>query len=96
MFATGLLTGIFSSGVMAQDVSTTMTAPLPGVTPTGDYSGKYRPQVHFSPPTVSASVQGEWYQADRQGFMNDPNGMFVDEEGIWHLYYQCESPHESK
>jgi sucrose-6-phosphate hydrolase SacC (GH32 family) len=25
--------------------------------------------------------------------MNDPNGMFVDEEGIWHLYYQCESQH---
>ena len=23
--------------------------------------------------------------------MNDPNGMFVDEEGTWHLYYQCES-----
>jgi hypothetical protein len=23
--------------------------------------------------------------------MNDPNGMFVDEDGIWHLYYQCMS-----
>lgn len=22
--------------------------------------------------------------------MNDPNGMFVDEDGLWHLYYQCE------
>ena len=22
--------------------------------------------------------------------MNDPNGMFVDKKGTWHLYYQCE------
>lgn len=22
--------------------------------------------------------------------MNDPNGMFVDSNGTWHLYYQCE------
>lgn len=22
--------------------------------------------------------------------MNDPNGMFVDDNGTWHLYYQCE------
>lgn len=22
--------------------------------------------------------------------MNDPNGMFVDSDGVWHLYYQCE------
>ena len=22
--------------------------------------------------------------------MNDPNGMFVDKNGTWHLYYQCE------
>jgi beta-fructofuranosidase len=21
--------------------------------------------------------------------MNDPNGMFVDADGLWHLYYQC-------
>lgn len=53
MFATGFLTSILGSGVMAQDASTSMTAPQPGVTPSGDYSGKYRPQVHFSPPTVS-------------------------------------------
>ena len=38
-----------------------------------DYAGQYRPQVHFSPPT---------------GFMNDPNGLFRDETGTWHLYYQ--------
>lgn len=27
--------------------------------------------------------------------MNDPNGMFVDEEGIWRLYYQCKSTQTS-
>jgi beta-fructofuranosidase len=42
----------------------------------GNYGGEYRPQVHFSPP---------------QGFMNDPNGMFVDADGVYHLYYQCKS-----
>jgi beta-fructofuranosidase len=40
----------------------------------GDYSGVWRPQVHFSPPAE---------------FMNDPNGMFVDANGTYHLYYQC-------
>jgi hypothetical protein len=41
----------------------------------GNYTGSLRPQIHFSPP---------------QKFMNDPNGMFVDSNGTWHLYYQCE------
>ena len=40
-----------------------------------DYTGPLRPQLHFSPP---------------DNFMNDPNGMFIDADGIWHLYYQCE------
>ena len=40
----------------------------------GDYNGALRPQVHYSPPS---------------GFMNDPNGCFVDADGIWHFYYQC-------
>ncbi|KZV74497.1 glycoside hydrolase family 32 protein [Peniophora sp. CONT] len=39
----------------------------------GNYSGALRPQVHFSPP---------------QHFMNDPNGLHVDANGTWHLYYQ--------
>lgn len=39
----------------------------------GDYDGAYRPQIHFSPP---------------KHFMNDPNGMFRDSNGTWHLYYQ--------
>lgn len=56
--------------------ATTFSDPLvPTGTPVpGNYTGKLRPQIHFSPP---------------QGFMNDPNGMFVDAQGIWHLYYQC-------
>lgn len=47
-----------------------------GVPVAGDYSGALRPQIHFSPP---------------QHFMNDPNGMFMDAEGTYHLYYQCKS-----
>ncbi|KAH8819500.1 glycosyl hydrolase [Xylogone sp. PMI_703] len=37
------------------------------------YDAPWRPQVHFTPP---------------QDFMNDPNGLFRDEDGLWHLYYQ--------
>ncbi|KIW34667.1 uncharacterized protein PV07_01434 [Cladophialophora immunda] len=44
-----------------------------GVPISGNYSGALRPQVHFSPP---------------KDFMNDPNGMFVDANGTYHLYYQ--------
>jgi sucrose-6-phosphate hydrolase SacC (GH32 family) len=45
-----------------------------GVATAANYTGSLRPQIHYSPP---------------QGFMNDPNGMFVDANGTWHLYYQC-------
>jgi beta-fructofuranosidase len=41
----------------------------------GNYSGALRPQIHFSP---------------LRNFMNDPNGMFLDANGTYHLYYQCE------
>lgn len=34
----------------------------------------WRPQIHFSP-------QKNW--------LNDPNGLFRDSKGVWHLYYQC-------
>ncbi|KAG6290908.1 hypothetical protein E4U09_004199 [Claviceps aff. purpurea] len=39
----------------------------------GNYTGPLRPQLHFTPP---------------KGFMNDPNGMFRDSDGLWHYYYQ--------
>ncbi|KAF2428609.1 hypothetical protein EJ08DRAFT_592159 [Tothia fuscella] len=42
----------------------------------GNYTGSLRPQIHYSPPT---------------NFMNDPNGMFVDNNGTWHLYYQYDA-----
>ncbi|OCF55572.1 beta-fructofuranosidase [Kwoniella mangroviensis CBS 10435] len=52
----------------------TSTAPVPtGVPVQGDYNGPLRPRVHYSPP---------------KGFMNDPNGLFKDVNGTWHLYYQ--------
>ncbi|ESZ98017.1 glycoside hydrolase family 32 protein [Sclerotinia borealis F-4128] len=39
----------------------------------GNYTGALRPQFHYSPP---------------QNFMNDPNGLFRDADGVYHLYYQ--------
>lgn len=58
----------------AQGVSTYLNPAVPTGTPIpGNYTGALRPQVHFSPP---------------QHFMNDPNGMFIDAEGTWHVYYQ--------
>ncbi|QDS74267.1 hypothetical protein FKW77_003232 [Venturia effusa] len=54
--------------------STYVEPSVPTGTPiAGNYTGSLRPQIHFSPP---------------QNFMNDPNGMFLDSEGTWHLYYQ--------
>jgi beta-fructofuranosidase len=54
--------------------STSISSIIPtGVPISGKYDGPLRPQIHFSPPV---------------GFMNDPNGMFVDGEGLHHLYYQ--------
>lgn len=69
----GLL--LWSAGWSAADSTTTFVNPdvSTGAPFTGNYTGQYRPQVHFSPP---------------QFFMNDPNGMFRDENDTWHLYYQ--------
>ncbi len=54
--------------------STTISELAPeGTAVAGTYDGTYRPQIHFSPPV---------------GFMNDPNGMFLDAQGVYHLYYQ--------
>lgn len=74
-----LIKGILSltwaiSTVVGQGVSTYVNPAVPtGIPVPGNYTGGLRPQVHFSPP---------------QYFMNDPNGMFVDANGTWHLYYQ--------
>ncbi|KAH7071110.1 invertase precursor [Paraphoma chrysanthemicola] len=63
-----------STAVAQTSTSTYSQSDVPtGTAIPGNYDGAYRPQVHYSPP---------------QGFMNDPNGMFVDEDGIYHLYYQ--------
>jgi beta-fructofuranosidase len=68
--------GSVSRSAVQSPTSTYSESDVPTGTPLpGNYDGDYRPQVHFSPP---------------QGFMNDPNGMFVDENGTYHLYYQCE------
>jgi sucrose-6-phosphate hydrolase SacC (GH32 family) len=42
---------------------------------TGRYNGDLRPQIHFSP---------------ERNWMNDPNGLFIDGDKTWHLYYQCQ------
>ncbi|KAJ4416874.1 Invertase [Gnomoniopsis sp. IMI 355080] len=73
---TGCLTflTLAATSVFGQGVSTYVDPAVPTGTPVpGNYTGGLRPQVHFSPP---------------QNFMNDPNGMFVDANGTWHLYYQ--------
>jgi beta-fructofuranosidase len=69
-----LSAALLAAPATAQGVSTYANPAVPtGVPVAGNYSGSLRPQVHYSPP---------------QDFMNDPNGMFVDANGTWHLYYQ--------
>ena len=41
--------------------------------PTG-YDTILRPQIHFS-------VYRHW--------LNDPNGLYIDRDHVWHMYYQC-------
>lgn len=74
----GLLASFLCRTLLAQtSVSSSATYSESGVptnTPiVGSYDGALRPQVHYSPP---------------KGFMNDPNGMFIDSNGTYHLYYQ--------
>nr|AZR37516.1 inulinase [Rhodotorula paludigena] len=74
--ATGTTDSASSASASSTATSSYPTPPAAaptGVAPEGDYSGPLRPQVHFSPPV---------------GFMNDPNGLFRDTNGTWHLYYQ--------
>ena len=62
-------------GVAQTPVSSQSVVPS-GIPIPGNYNGPLRPQVHYSPP---------------KGFLNDPNGMFVDVNGTWHMYYQCKT-----
>ncbi|KAI1325374.1 glycosyl hydrolase [Xylariaceae sp. FL0255] len=60
--------------VHSQGVSTYSDPSVPTGTPVpGNYTGSLRPQAHFSPP---------------KGHMNDPNGLFLDANNTWHMYYQ--------
>lgn len=65
------------STCVARSTTTTSSSISSATAIAGNYSGALRPQIHFSPPV---------------GFMNDPNGLHRDAEGIWHLYYQCKPP----
>ncbi|KAG7005833.1 invertase 2 [Physcia stellaris] len=68
------LSAIASLAEAQSATSTYVETAVPTGTPIpGDYTGALRPQIHYSPPT---------------NFMNDPNGMFVDSNGTYHLYYQ--------
>jgi beta-fructofuranosidase len=74
MKATIIISVACATAVYAQHATTFVNPAVPTGQPIpGNYSGGLRPQVHYSPP---------------QGFMNDPNGMFVDANGTYHLYYQ--------
>ena len=56
-------------------------------------SGLWRPQVHFSPPQVCATPATDFSVFSCsffvQNWMNDPNGLHIDANGTYHLYYQC-------
>jgi hypothetical protein len=39
-----------------------------------NYSEPWRPQLHYT---------------EQHSWLNDPNGLFKDEDGLWHIYYQC-------
>ncbi|KAE9964702.1 hypothetical protein BLS_008129 [Venturia inaequalis] len=72
-----LLTSVLTNTQHVVATPTYLESTVPTGTPIpGNYTGSLRPQIHFSPP---------------QNFMNDPNGMFVDSDGVWHLYYQYDA-----
>ncbi|KAK4031396.1 glycosyl hydrolase [Parachaetomium inaequale] len=74
MKTTIFISAAFATAAYAQNATTFVNPAVPTGQPIpGNYSGGLRPQVHYSPP---------------QFFMNDPNGMFVDANGTYHLYYQ--------
>lgn len=53
----------------------------------------WRPQVHFTPPKVSMATitSCSLLTQKLKNWMNDPNGLHVDANGMYHLYYQCQS-----
>ena len=69
---TWLTLSLIVNHASAQSITISELAPE-GTAVAGTYDGTYRPQIHYSPPV---------------GFMNDPNGMFLDAQGVYHLYYQ--------
>jgi hypothetical protein len=82
LFSILVVVAAFAANALGATPTSKYVEPnVPTGTPVpGNYTGKYRPQVHFSPP---------------QDFMNDPNGMFIDSNGTYHLYYQCTSTSNS-
>src|ERR1700733_12148731 len=74
MFSSLLFAGYFLGVAIIETSASVETGAPNGAPIAGNYAGPLRPQVHFSPP---------------KGFMNDPNGMFLDANGLYHLYYQC-------
>ncbi|KAG6182015.1 hypothetical protein E4U36_003620 [Claviceps purpurea] len=70
---TGLHFATFLLGALRLATAAHASPARDDVTVVGDYTGALRPQIHYSPP---------------KGFMNDPNGMFRDADGLWHYYYQ--------
>ena len=79
--------------LLCHGVAQTTTYFEPGV-PTdvaipGDYTGQYRPQVHYSPPTNFSKSHGPGRRTlAKRLSVNDPNGMHRDPNGLWHMYYQ--------
>lgn len=100
--ATGVAGGVGSGSNSSSSCAPTSlpasATELPTTVPTGtvitgDYTGSYRPQVHYSPPKGFVSSSETDFLpalADRKlrRQMNDPNGCHRDSNGTYHLYYQ--------
>lgn len=69
----GLSAVALGQGAASSTAATSAPSAPEATAVAGDYSGKWRPRLHFTPA---------------QGFFNDPNGMFLGEDGVYHLYYQ--------
>ena len=83
----GLYVGVHSQSLSSLYIETGVPTgtPIPG-----DYTGALRPQVHYSPP--QHFMNGKAYADVLRKYMlmsTDPNGLFRDVQGTYHLYYQC-------